>query len=621
MAVNFMKFNTCSSIENNKDECIADDNARFYEALFQNNLNPISVIDIQGNYIKANDAFCNFVDVPSQDLVKMNISNFFPPNQENVDLEKHFRLWEIGGTIETPYLVNDEIKILELTLTPIKYRGLKCVLGVGRDITLQRRAYENLQKSEEKYHNLIKSADAIFWEYDIVKDKWTYISPQVKTKLGYPPEKWTNLQFWIDHIHPEDKQWAPSYCLECTGRGESHIFEYRFIKKNGDTIWIRDVVNVEMKNENPRILRGLMVDITDLKKSEARNKSINQALPDLVFEMDSKGNFIDYNAPDDDDLLLPPDAFLNQNIKDIFPGQIASITMDNIDKTLHEKQIHVYEYEIETNGDKKTFESRMVPKEDTTVLAIVRDITTRKEAENLLIQEKIVAENANKAKSEFLANMSHELRTPLNSIIGFSQILSRNKANNLDNKELKYLSNIQNSGKHLLELINDILDISKIQNGKMEFYPELLDISDICDEICPIIHPLVEEKSISLECEVQQSARLVKADKSKFIQILHNLLSNAAKFTPENGQIYIEVKSVDENLQVAVSDTGIGIPEEQQRCIFDSFKQVDSSASRKYEGTGLGLSIVKEYVELHGGNIWVESEVGHGSTFTFTIPN
>jgi signal transduction histidine kinase len=294
--------------------------------------------------------------------------------------------------------------------------------------------------------------------------------------------------------------------------------------------------------------------------------------------------------------------------------------MDNIGKTLPEKQIHVYEYEIETNGDKKTFESRMVPKEDTTVLAIVRDITTRKEAENLLIQEKIVAENANKAKSEFLANMSHELRTPLNSIIGFSQILSRNKANNLDNKELKYLSNIQNSGKHLLELINDILDISKIQNGKMEFYPELLDISDICDEVCPIIYPLVKEKSISLECEVQQSARLVKADKSKFIQILHNLLSNAAKFTPENGQIYIEVKSVDENLQVAVSDTGIGIPEEQQRCIFDSFKQIDSSASREHEGTGLGLALVKEYVEMHGGNIWVESEVGHGSTFTFTIP-
>ncbi len=537
-----------------------------------------------------------------------------------MDLEEHFRLWRIGGTIETPYLINDEIKTLELRLTPIKYREIECVLGVGRDITLQKRAYKNLQKNEEKYHNLIKSADAIFWEYDIVKDKWTYISPQVKTKLGYPPEKWTNLQFWIDHIHPEDKQWAPSYCLECTERGESHVFEYRFIKKNGDTIWIRDVVNVEMKDENPHILRGLMVDITDLKKSESRNKSINQALPDLIFEMDAKGNFIDYNASDDDDLLLPPDAFLNQNIKDIFSGQIASITMENIKKTLHEKQIHVYEYEIDKAGYNKIFESRMVPKEDTTVLAIVRDITKRREAENLLIQGKIVAENANKAKSEFLANMSHELRTPLNSIIGFSQILSKNKANNLDNKELKYLSNIQNSGKHLLELINDILDISKIQNGKMEFCPELFDISNICDDVCSIIYPLVEEKSIYLECEVQQSGRLIKADKSKFTQILHNLLSNAAKFTPENGQICIEDKFVNDNLQVAVSDTGIGIPKEQQRSIFDSFRQIDSSASRENEGTGLGLALVKEYVEMHGGNIWVESEVGHGTTFIFTIP-
>lgn len=609
-----------SSIENNEDECFTSDNARFYEALFQNNSNPIAIIDTQGNYIEANDAFCNFVEVAFEDLITMNIRDFLPRNQENVNLEEHFRLWETGGTIETPYLVHDEIKILELTLTPIKYRGQKCVIGVGHDITLQKRAYDNLQKSEEKYRNLIESSDAIFWEYDIVKDKWTYISPQVTTKLGFPPEKWTNLQFWIDHLHPEDQEWASRYCAECTEHGENHIFEYRFVKKNGDVIWIRDVVNVETKNGRPYFLRGLMVDITDLKKSEARNKSINKALPDLIFEIDTKGNVIDYNAPDDNDLLLSPDAFLNKNIKDLFPDNIASITMENIKKTLHEKRIHIYEYEVEMNGVQKTFEARMVPKEDTTVLVIVRDITERKELEDSLIQQKIAAEEANRYKSQFLATMSHELRTPLNSVIGYSDLLLTEIKGELNDSQKKYVSNISKSGRHLLNLINDILDLSKIETGKIELVCEYFNLGDLFSEIKAIILPQAQSKSIDLEIPNNIDIE-VRADKIKIKQIVFNLLSNAIKFTDDNGKISVTVRKVDrDRVEIAVKDAGIGIPEDKIDKIFVPFVQADSSTTRKYGGTGLGLSISKKYVEMHGGKIWVESEVGVGSTFTFTIP-
>ncbi|WP_157198664.1 PAS domain-containing sensor histidine kinase [Methanohalophilus mahii] len=247
------------------------------------------------------------------------------------------------------------------------------------------------------------------------------------------------------------------------------------------------------------------------------------------------------------------------------------------------------------------------------------DITDRKMAENAIIQSKVLAEQANRTKSEFLANMSHELRTPLNSIIGYSQILNQNPSGNLDEKELKYSHNILNSGEHLLELINSILDISKVEAGKMEYEPERVNLPETIDDIIGLVKPLAMKKSIDIRFINNSAIAKVWVDRVKFKQILHNLLSNAIKFTPEKGEVKIYLSTDDGTAQISVADTGIGIPAEKIEDIFDPFKQVNSSSSREYEGTGLGLALVKKYVEMHDGEIWVESEVGAGSTFTFTL--
>ncbi|MBP2029639.1 PAS domain S-box-containing protein [Methanohalophilus levihalophilus] len=248
------------------------------------------------------------------------------------------------------------------------------------------------------------------------------------------------------------------------------------------------------------------------------------------------------------------------------------------------------------------------------------DVTIQNKARNMLIASKLEAEAANRTKSEFLANMSHELRTPLNSIIGFSEVLLMKKTGELNEKQTHYANNVVKSGKHLLELINDVLDLSKIEAGKMSFEPENISLPEVLDEVQLLMTPLAYKKSIHLRFSIEFIDIRIFAEKIKFKGILYNLLSNAIKFTPENGRVCVNAKIAEDKVQISVSDTGIGIPEEKLRYIFEPFRQVDSSTSRQYGGTGLGLTLVKKYVEMHGGDIWVESKCGEGSTFSFTIP-
>ncbi|WP_440947813.1 response regulator [Methanosarcina sp. T3] len=248
------------------------------------------------------------------------------------------------------------------------------------------------------------------------------------------------------------------------------------------------------------------------------------------------------------------------------------------------------------------------------------DLTKIKQAEDSLIQSKITAETANRAKSEFLATMSHELRTPLNSIIGFSDLMIAGNAGEISEKQKKFLGNISISGKHLLALINNILDISKIEAGKMELNYETFAVTETFNEVKQLISPLIEKKGLKVEFCMDEKLVNIYADKIRFKQILFNLASNAIKFTPEGGKIIISSKMYGETVQFTVRDTGIGIAEKDQYKLFKPFIQLDSATNRMYEGTGLGLSLVKSFVEMHKGKMWFESEVGKGTAFTFEIP-
>jgi signal transduction histidine kinase len=229
-------------------------------------------------------------------------------------------------------------------------------------------------------------------------------------------------------------------------------------------------------------------------------------------------------------------------------------------------------------------------------------------------------EIANKHKSDFLANMSHELRTPLNAIIGFSEVLIEKMFGEVNDKQLDYLKDIHSSGKHLLSLINDILDLSKIEAGRMELDIAEFDLRAALQNAMTLVKERAQRSGVLLGLEVDPSLEALRADERKFKQIMLNLLSNAVKFTPEGGTVRVAARPNGTAVEFSVTDTGIGIAPEDQAAVFEEFKQVGRDYTRKAEGTGLGLALTKRFVELHGGVIRLESAPGRGSTFTFTIP-
>jgi signal transduction histidine kinase/DNA-binding response OmpR family regulator len=267
------------------------------------------------------------------------------------------------------------------------------------------------------------------------------------------------------------------------------------------------------------------------------------------------------------------------------------------------------------------------------LLEINRDITQRKRVEEAVgaLNAKLGAANkelelrnreverANRLKSEFLASMSHELRTPLNAIIGFSDLLAEQIAGALSSKQLRFVNHIQQGARHLLALINDILDLSKVEAGRLELNRESVLVAVVLADVLTGIRSLAAAKSIVVHSSIGPDVT-VFADRIRFKQILLNLLSNAVKFTPDGGKIWVEAIERRGRLTVSVSDTGLGIPIEEQEAIFDAFHQAGATTRGIKEGTGLGLAITKRLVEEHGGRIWVESELGKGARLSFTMP-
>jgi signal transduction histidine kinase len=288
----------------------------------------------------------------------------------------------------------------------------------------------------------------------------------------------------------------------------------------------------------------------------------------------------------------------------------------NRNQQIHNELIQISKTESALRESQKIIENQNLELDSK-----VRERTLELEKNQIRLQESnLLLENANRHKSEFLANMSHELRTPLNSIIGFSELLKEKIFGDINPKQTEYVKNIYNSGKHLLDLINDILDLSKIESGEVNVFREIFSLNKAIQSCVAIVSERVKKNKLKLHVYISEGENLIYADERKMKQILLNLLTNAVKFTPEGGEIVVQAESTEAGIQVMVKDSGIGIDPKDQEKIFEEFKQVENHYTRKLEGTGLGLAIVKRLIDLQNGWLKLDSALGVGSSFTFFIP-
>jgi PAS domain S-box-containing protein len=430
-------------------------------------------------------------------------------------------------------------------------------------------------------------------------------------------------------------------------RGIEDIYELTYIRKDGSRF--PAVVSVTaLRDDQDAIIGYLLIgtDNTARKQIEAEQMQLSQRLRDHQFytrslfesnidalmTTDPSGIITDVNKQMEALTDCTRDELIGAPFKNNFTDQGRAEA--SIKKVLREKKVTDYELTAHARNGKET----VVSVNATTlydrdrklqgVFAAARDITERKRLDQVLQEKNVelensrtVAEKTNNAKSDFLANMSHELRTPLNSVIGFSEVLQDQLFGPINDKQQEYVKNILTSGRHLLSLINDILDLSKVESGKMVLDLSAFSLRETLETSLMMLREKALKGGIELRSELaEQDDISIVADLRKLKQILYNLLSNAVKFTPAGGKVDVSAVQDGDFIEITVADSGIGLRQEDIPKLFRAFTQLESVYTKEYEGTGLGLALTRQLVELHGGRIWVKSEFGIGSRFIFTIP-
>jgi PAS domain S-box-containing protein len=494
-------------------------------------------------------------------------------------------------------------------------------------------AQRAVSQSEERYRGVVENQTQMICRFtrdgqiSFVNDAYCRFQAKARSDLIGTP--------FLHAFAPEDRDIPLSYFESLPQEDPVLTYDTKVVAPDGRPVWQQCTVQRICAHDGSTVeFQAVLQDITSrkmaeqsLRKTEVMFRLITENVSDLISVSDAQGKRL-YTSPNYENILGDPESLIGKDVfEHIHPGDIERVRQVFRD-TINSGTGKRIEYRlllpggnvryIESQGNFVRGEYGQPGK----VVTISRDITERKQAEAALQQAKEAAEAANRAKSQFLANMSHELRTPLNAIIGFSEVLSDQTFGSLNDRQLRYTNNILNSGRHLLTLINDILDLAKVEAGRMELVRSLFSVPSAITDVQNIAKALANKKKITLLTEVDPELPKVLADQSKFKQILYNLLSNAVKFTPEGGTVTVNADVVEGSLRVSVSDTGIGIRRENHTRIFREFEQVDSSYARQQQGTGLGLALSRKLVEMHGGRIWVESDgvEGRGSTFTFELP-
>ncbi|TYQ26915.1 response regulator [Pseudanabaena sp. UWO310] len=542
-----------------------------------------------------------------------------------------------------------ELEIIAIAANIVKIaiereRSTQALEHLNRELEKRvERRTEALQKSEARLREAQQIAHLGSWEIDLSTQKLSWSEELFKIFVldsNYAEPTYGQFcQYFASH-EQERLQLLNERAIKYR---EPFAIDAQIIRADGSTgyVFMRAEAIWNAVGQVTRLF-GIIMDISDryamqeaLQRSEERTRATLSALPDIVFRVDREGRYVDFMASPQGENLVDPVQVIGKSIYDQLPIDIlkdhADVKYEAIQRALTTQSVFSYEQQIHLNGKLRYEEVRVAPCGNEEVVFFIRDISDRKKAEAQLQKTNEKLARATRLKDEFLANMSHELRTPLNAILGMTEGLQEEVFGEISDRQLKALQTIEASGTHLLELINDILDVSKIESGQIELECAPTSISQLFQSSLSFVKQEATQKQLQIFTKYQQNLPDLLVDERRIRQVLINILNNAVKFTPNGGQITLEVIQIAkprervsgddrEYLQILVTDTGIGIAKENIPKLFKPFVQIDSALNRQYTGTGLGLALVKKIVELHGGKIGLTSELGAGSCFSIELP-
>jgi polar amino acid transport system substrate-binding protein len=550
-------------------------------------------------------------------------------------------IWDpdLGIGITTEVDVADAFATLRATLLAFSAMTVVVALllvGLALIVLFNRerhRAQEALAKSEAQFRTLVGNISGVVYRRMVDSDStMTFVSDEIEVLSGYPAQDFVSGdRVYSSMIHPEDAASMSDAVNQGVGAMRPFAIEYRIIDAAGAIHWVYEKGQTVFDDDGrPLYIDGSIFDITEKKHEEEKFRALFQRSSEALLLLDDDG-IVDSNhaaaelfgygneadlkgvAPQTLSPELQPDG---RNSREKGDEMIAQARREGYNRFdwLH----------IKADGETVPVEVTLSPviiNDKEVILTAVHDLTMRKRVEEEMLRARELAEEANRAKGDFLANMSHEIRTPMNAVIGMTHLALRT---DLDPKQRNYLKKIDVASHALLQIINDILDFSKIEAGKLRFENIDFQLEEVLDDLAGLVSLQAQDKGLELLFSIDPDVPMkLIGDPLRIGQVLLNLATNAVKFT-ESGEIVVSAELVDEcngraTLCFAVSDTGIGLSKEQVARLFHSFTQADSSTTRRFGGTGLGLAISKRLVEMMGGEIWVDSEPGEGSTFSLTV--
>ncbi|MHB8723199.1 MAG: PAS domain S-box protein [Steroidobacteraceae bacterium] len=597
----------------------------YLRGLIESSVDGLVTVDPDGFITDVNDQLCRMTDYRREQLIGSPFKRYFTePDRADLGVKRTFA----EGIVTNYALV---LKTLTGRKATVSFNAsvfrnaegrVQGIFASARDISDQARLQTQLTEQQAYNRSLIEaSADALF---AIAPDGTiTDVNEEATRFTGYSRKHLINSRF-ADYFTESERARAG---VQQTLKDKRVLaYELVLITRYGRHIAVSFNAGVftDAAGEPLGILAGAR-DITAQKELETQlrsqqfyTRSLIESNIDALMTTDPVGIITDVNQQMCALTGRTREELVSAPFKNFFtdPGRAE----EGIKLVLRENKVTNYELTARNKAGGETVVSyngaTFYDRDNRLqgVFAAARDVTERKQFEQSI-------EKASRMKSEFLANMSHELRTPLNGIIGFSEVLADRKPGPLNPKQEEFLSYILSSSRHLLQLINDVLDLAKVEAGRMEFNPETFGLAQAIEEVCSVAKAIAQKKHIRLRTNIGADLDTITVDQQKFKQIIYNLLSNAVKFTDEGGSIDIAAKRLDSSrFQICVRDTGIGIrPDDLQR-LFKEFEQLEEGAGRHYEGTGLGLALTKKIIELQGGSVSVESEPGKGSVFTVVLP-